>query len=361
MAVTPLHAPDQLGRLTRLQTLNTARTKAEPRPRVRPRGLPPALEPHGVYAASGPAEAALFGRDLLGVHRVIPLQPDRDFSVTFHGVLIRDVTLGYLEYSAAASIEVADLAPNHLVLIPALGTAVVASGGAAVVTSPVMAALPQPSQPATIEFSEPTAFVVVRIDAAAMALHLARVLGRTVDHPLEFDVPFDLSTSPAARWNLAIQALHTELYDDGSLLHGGVGLGQLEEFVMSSLLYAQPSNFTALLSSNKPPARRIVREARDFIERHLGGPLTVGDIAAAVGTSVRTLQSQFRDDLGQTPMGYLANRRLERVREDLADAAPSSGLTVTDIAARWGFTHLGRFATSYRARFGESPSQTLRA
>ncbi|MCG5434751.1 hypothetical protein PSH25_000383 [Micromonospora sp. PSH25] len=27
---------------------------------------------------------------------------------------------------------------------------------------------------------------------------------------------------------------------------------------------------------------------------------------------------------------------------------------------RWGFTHLGRFSTDYRAAYGRSPSHTLR-
>jgi AraC-like DNA-binding protein len=130
---------------------------------------------------------------------------------------------------------------------------------------------------------------------------------------------------------------------------------------MSSLLYAQRSNFSEMLSSSKPPVRRIVRDARDYIERNLSAPLSVGDIARAVDTSVRTLQTQFRADLQQTPIGYVFNRRLERAREDLADASPGGTATVTTIASRWGFNHLGRFATSYRARFGESPSQTLRA
>jgi AraC-like DNA-binding protein len=33
--------------------------------------------------------------------------------------------------------------------------------------------------------------------------------------------------------------------------------------------------------------------------------------------------------------------------------------TVTDVAHRWGFDHLGRFAASYRARYHTTPSQTL--
>lgn len=76
---------------------------------------------------------------------------------------------------------------------------------------------------------------------------------------------------------------------------------------------------------------------------------------------MRTIQNQFHEDLDQTLTGYLKNRRLERARADLADTAPDSGITVTDIASRWGFAHLGRFAVTYRARFGESPSQTLRS
>jgi AraC-like DNA-binding protein len=65
--------------------------------------------------------------------------------------------------------------------------------------------------------------------------------------------------------------------------------------------------------------------------------------------------------LAQTPTSYLKNARLERARSDLADARANSGVSVTGVAMRWGFTHLGRFATTYRARFGETPSQTLRS
>jgi TolB-like protein len=51
-------------------------------------------------------------------------------------------------------------------------------------------------------------------------------------------------------------------------------------------------------------------------------------------------------------------KRLERARRKLVRAPPGAG--VTGIAVECGFRHLGRFSLSYRDRYGESPSATLR-
>jgi AraC-like DNA-binding protein len=75
---------------------------------------------------------------------------------------------------------------------------------------------------------------------------------------------------------------------------------------------------------------------------------------------VRTVQQGFHDELGVAPMAYLRDRRLERARQELVDAEPSDGITVTAVAGHWGFTHLGAFAGLYKNRWGETPSQTLR-
>lgn len=359
--MTPMKQAEP-GQLTRLQSLNTRRTLESPRPRLRPRGLPPALEPHGIYAARDPAEAAMFGRDLLGSHRVhITGGNHDDFASTFHAVLVRDVTLGYLEYSTSVRVEVRQLPDDVLVIVPANGGSTITIDGQVIEASPVQAAIPRPGGSMVLECDEEAAHLVVRIDRAAFDVHLSRLLGRSLSGPIEFDARFDLTASRASRWNFAIQMLHAELYERQSLLHSGVGHGQLEEFVMSSLLYCQPSNYTELLAPSTSPARHTVRSACDYIERNLATDLAVADIAEAAGVSVRTLQHQFSEDLSQTITGFVRSRRLERVRADLADSAPGSGVTVTEIAYRWGFTHLGRFAVTYRERFGESPSYTLRS
>jgi AraC-like DNA-binding protein len=146
-----------------------------------------------------------------------------------------------------------------------------------------------------------------------------------------------------------------------SLVQQGIGAGPIEELVISSLLWVHESTVHADLVRVSPKGgRAATRVAVNFIESHLADPLTLKDIARATNLSARAIQQAFHDDLSTTPMHYVRDRRLERARDQLADAVPADGITVTDVAERWGFGHLGNFSAAYRKRFGESPSQTLR-
>jgi AraC-like DNA-binding protein len=81
------------------------------------------------------------------------------------------------------------------------------------------------------------------------------------------------------------------------------------------------------------------------------------------GASVRTLQDNFRQFTGLSPSGWWRGYRLDRVDAALRVAGPDRDGGeggVTQIATAYGFYHLGRFAERYRARFGETPSETLR-
>lgn len=85
---------------------------------------------------------------------------------------------------------------------------------------------------------------------------------------------------------------------------------------------------------------------------------SLNDLAVIAGISARSLQRQFQASLGQTPIEALRAIRLERARRDLLLAA--RGRTISDVALRCGFSHLGRFSVDYRRHYGETPSQTLR-
>ena len=86
--------------------------------------------------------------------------------------------------------------------------------------------------------------------------------------------------------------------------------------------------------------------------------IQIGDLCRALHVSRRTLHRAFAETLGMGPLHYLTCRRLAAVRTELR-RGDSEPITVTDIATKYGFWQLGRFAQQYRQLFGEKPSETL--
>ena len=104
--------------------------------------------------------------------------------------------------------------------------------------------------------------------------------------------------------------------------------------------------------------RRIVRQAREYMRAHVDEPIGVPALCEATSASRRNLQYAFGEALGMSPVAYLRVMRLNRVRRDLLR---EPGLAIGEVAARWGFWHLPRFAGDYRGFFGELPSATRMA
>jgi AraC-like DNA-binding protein len=101
---------------------------------------------------------------------------------------------------------------------------------------------------------------------------------------------------------------------------------------------------------------RTLRRAIDFIEGNLQRPLAIIDIAEAAGVGPRALQIAFRREFGCSPLKYARRQRLAAVRHELMTNTRSLG--IAEIAAKWGFIHLGLFAQQYRELYGERPSDT---
>jgi len=80
------------------------------------------------------------------------------------------------------------------------------------------------------------------------------------------------------------------------------------------------------------------------------------DIARRSGYSRRALELIFNRSVGMPPGRWFANLRLNGALRELL--APTPGCCVADVASRWGFRHLPRFAQAYRKAFGELPSHT---
>ena len=93
--------------------------------------------------------------------------------------------------------------------------------------------------------------------------------------------------------------------------------------------------------------------------RNSGQPFSIAQLCRVAGVSERSLRNAFYDVRGMSPKRCAVRARLAEVRRALSLANGARG-AVTTIATDYGFFELGRFASTYKAVFGESPSATLR-
>jgi AraC-like DNA-binding protein len=125
------------------------------------------------------------------------------------------------------------------------------------------------------------------------------------------------------------------------------------DLLVHGVIFASTNAASKLRGS--PPSRSIQR-AVEYIEANLHRPLTIADIAEIAAVSPRALQIGFQREFACSPLRYARNLRLARVRAELL--AQKRNARIAEVAARWGFFHLGLFARQYREQYGESPSET---
>jgi AraC family ethanolamine operon transcriptional activator len=114
-----------------------------------------------------------------------------------------------------------------------------------------------------------------------------------------------------------------------------------------------------------PPAgaqRRLaqVMAARDMAADPFNDMMSVDALCARLHLTPRTLHNHFLGTVGISPADFLRSVRLNACRRRLRGTFAEQ-LHVQDVAAQWGFFHMGHFSQAYKALFDELPSQTLRA
>jgi AraC family ethanolamine operon transcriptional activator len=109
----------------------------------------------------------------------------------------------------------------------------------------------------------------------------------------------------------------------------------------------------------KPLSKRIkgVKHVIDYLQVSVHELPNMQTLCTIANLSERTLQYGFLEYIGLTPIEYMRVLRLNHVNFELKLA--TSKTKITDIALKWGFIELGRFARDYKSLFLELPSDTL--
>ncbi len=94
-----------------------------------------------------------------------------------------------------------------------------------------------------------------------------------------------------------------------------------------------------------------MRRATEFLEAHLGGNITLQQVAEACELSVSHFARAFKTSFRKPPHHWLADRRLDRAR----DLMMNSRLPLADIAARCGFADQSGLNRSFKRKHGLAP------
>ena len=179
--------------------------------------------------------------------------------------------------------------------------------------------------------------------------------------------PFSLppegrALQPSARLAARLRRLHTQACRLAETKSKILSHPEVARAIEQGLIQALVTCLTTASARTEGYAKRhhtrIMVRFEEVLAEHLGRPLRMPQLCDLIVVSDRTLRSCCAEFLGITPTQYVLLRRLKEVRLALRDAHPNK-VKVAEVADRFGFTQLGRFAGTYRATFGETPSTTL--
>lgn len=199
-----------------------------------------------------------------------------------------------------------------------------------------------------------------------------QLLGAVVDRELLAPLWERMYQKPLARWlesqlvvaarpaaAAELRSLHLDalahIVSGQAPLRDRVALLQMRDAILIEWIEALPEAVDVSELPGVAARKRLVDRACELMLCAPDEPLSMLEVCRRIGASRRKLNYCFQDVLGTSPVKYLRAVRLNGVRRDLRGGAQA----VQDVAARWGFWHLGQFSRDYRLQFGERPSETL--
>jgi AraC-like DNA-binding protein len=298
---------------------------------------------------------------VLAPHRLNYLTRERRLNFRHRGAKLGAIELNALQYGGESMVAAPHFPDNYYLLQFMLdGNCALTQGGHSYDMAAGSVAVINPCRPFTKSWSTAGRQLLIRIDRGLLEHELQGWTGRDQKERIEFDQSQAFAMGSASALTSSVRMLCNLLRNKSSGLDHPLVRDRVASTLASALLVELPHTHSRAFDvAETTVAPASVRRAERLIEENAARSIGLADVAGAAGVSARALQLAFRHFRNTTPMAHLRALRLELARSQLAGNGPDAA-SVTSVANAYGFGCLGRFAADYKARFDESPSETLR-
>ncbi|MFJ4716692.1 AraC family transcriptional regulator [Streptomyces sp. NPDC088785] len=300
-------------------------------------------------------------KDAFYTNRLDVLARPERFGAEFEMLELGGITVGDLSCGADVRVRCGELGCYHVNIPVGAALAWHQADRPVQITPPGAAAVFQPIGDTSVDhWTGEGRIVALKIERELLETRVEELTGRPLRGPLVLEPELDLTHGRGRSWARLVGTLVEGLREDVQLLQHPLVAAPLRDAVVNGLLLSAGHPWRDALEQPPGGLRPTpVKRAMDAMHERPEHPFTTAELAGQARVGVRWLQEAFARYVGMPPMAYLRSVRLERAHADLLGADPRSA-SVSDIARRWGFGHLGRFAEQYRAKYGQVPSSTLR-
>lgn len=138
---------------------------------------------------------------------------------------------------------------------------------------------------------------------------------------------------------------------------GSAYLTKLSEIMIIKTLRLYQAQGGELLSGRQSSPDRNVERGVRLIDENIARPWTVAQLARSVGMSRSAFAAAFSRVVGQSPIDYVTEQRLQRAARMLTQ--PGHG--IAEVSSSVGYQSAPAFTRRFKQRFGQSPGAYQRA
>lgn len=118
----------------------------------------------------------------------------------------------------------------------------------------------------------------------------------------------------------------------------------------------RPDASVRLVENTQKKEKMLAMRASNYIDRNLGEKLTVNEIVNHCRTSRLTLETSFKQIIGNSIARHIKQRRLENAAHSLRN----NNCTIKEVAQSVGYRSTAQFSKDFRVRFGISAQEWRR-